>query len=766
MASDRNNRPEDFLELVERSRRGRLKVYIGFAAGVGKTYRMLQDAQALKARGGDVAVGLVETHGRSETAALLAGLEQIPLRSVTYRGVSVQELDLDAILARRPNVVLIDEIAHTNAPGSKNRRRYQDVLDVLAAGINVLSAFNVQHLESLNDLIYRNTGVLVRETVPDVFLKQADQVVSVDLAVPDLLERLTSGRIYPAERIDTALQNFFRPENLSALRELALREVAGNLDRSNGRAELEQPERKPSPSQRVMVCMASSSPRTVELLRRGSRMAGRYNTDWFVVYVQTPSEAPHLIDAESQRHLLANIAMARELGAEVVRIEGDDPAVALIEFAHQHGIAHVVIGRSTASWWRRVSGRSVMSRMVRMATDLDLHILALEQRGRHEPAPEAPPGPASLIATLVVIGGISLRQTHQLGLSSAAILKDNYRSVLAAERMKEALERLDSAAVFRALGQIDLAANQARENRPRFEQELSAQEHNITEVGEAEATARLVMDWKSYLDSFERFSSPAAAGPLQRTYFEEMKPGFQRVKDDLDLVLGINEDAMVRKSDAAHAGADHLDNLLRLATVLALLLGTAASSIFTARLLKPLVILASATRRIGEGDLEARASLRGRDEVASLGRELNQMAERLRQYRESSLGEPLLAQTASQAAIDGLPGRGPDLQHRGGAAFVERGGRAAAAHRTRRYAPAAGPGPPGGARKSSNACGRTCSLGRGPTSRKGSRKPSGSRRPMVRVTCCRGPRRSTPRDSSAGQRSSSRMSRACNASTS
>jgi two-component system sensor histidine kinase KdpD len=381
MATDRSNRPEDFLELVERSKRGRLKVYIGFAAGVGKTYRMLQDAQALKARGGDVAIGLVETHGRAETAALLIGLEQIPLRTVEYRGVTVQELDLDRVLARHPEVVLVDEIAHTNAPGSKNRRRYQDVLDMLAAGINVLSAFNVQHLESLNDLIQRNTGVLVRETVPDVFLKQADQVVTVDLAVEDLLERLTSGRIYPRDRIDTALTNFFRPENLSTLRELALREVAGNLDRTTSRPGPEETERKPSPSQRVMVCMASSSPRATELLRRGSRMAGRNNTDWFVVYVQTPWEAPHLIDAESQRHLLANIAMARELGAEVVRIEGQDPAMALIDFARHHGVAHVVIGRSTAPWWRRVTGLSVMSRMVRMATDLDLHILALDHTG-------------------------------------------------------------------------------------------------------------------------------------------------------------------------------------------------------------------------------------------------------------------------------------------------------------------------------------------------------------------------------------------------
>jgi two-component system sensor histidine kinase KdpD len=383
MAAEPNPRPEDFLELVERSRRGRLKVYIGFAAGVGKTYRMLQDAQALKARGGDVAIGLIETHGRAETAALMTGLEQIPLRTVAYRGVAVKELDLEGVIARHPEVVLVDEIAHTNAPGSKNRRRYQDVLDLLAAGINVLSAFNVQHLESLNDLIQRNTGVVVRETVPDVFLKEADQIVTVDLAVEDLLERLASGRIYPPDRIDTAMQNFFRPENLSALRELALREVAGNLDRGSRRRG-EQVERKSSPSQRVMVCVASSSPHAAELLRRGSRMAGRYNTDWFVVYVQTPWEAPHLIDSESQRYLLANIAMARELGAEVVRIEGQEPAAALIDFARHHGVEHVVIGRSTASWWRRLTGRSVMARMVRMATDLDLHILSLapsEPRG-------------------------------------------------------------------------------------------------------------------------------------------------------------------------------------------------------------------------------------------------------------------------------------------------------------------------------------------------------------------------------------------------
>ncbi len=382
MATQRG-RAEDFLELVERSKRGRLKVYIGFAAGVGKTYRMLEEARALKRRGVDVAIGLVETHNRPETVALVEGLEQIPLQKVEYRGVTVEEMDLDGVIKRRPEVVLVDEIAHTNAPGGRNRRRYQDVLDLLHAGINVICAFNVQHLESLNDLIQRNTGVVVRETVPDTFLKQADQVVTLDLAVEDLLERLSSGKIYPADRIPLALQNFFRPENLSTLRELALREVAESLDRATEKRaapEDDSAEKKPLASQRVMVCMASSSPRAAELLRRGSRMAGRYNTDWFVVYVQTPREAPHLIDAESQRHLLANIAMARELGAEVFRVEASDPAAALVDFARSHGVAHLVIGRSSEPWWKRATGRSVMLRMVRMANDLDLHILALDRK--------------------------------------------------------------------------------------------------------------------------------------------------------------------------------------------------------------------------------------------------------------------------------------------------------------------------------------------------------------------------------------------------
>jgi two-component system sensor histidine kinase KdpD len=372
-------RAEDFLELVERGRRGRLKLYIGFAAGVGKTYRMLEEAHALRKRGVDVVLGFVETHGRAETRALVEGLEAVPRAVFTYRDVSVEEMDLDRVLARKPQVVVVDELAHSNVPLCRHRKRYQDVEELLAAGINVIGAFNVQHLESLNDLLERNIGVLVRETLPDSFLKSADQVVNLDLAVEDLHERLRAGKIYAADKVPGALEGFFRQDNLSTLRELALREVAESLDRATGtRARAGEDSPKPGGWGRLMVALSSSPPHAATLLRRGSRMAGRLNTDWFVVYVETPREAPHLIDAEAQRHLLTNIELARELGAEVVRLKSEDPVGALLDFARSHGVGHIIVGRSRQPWWRRVLGRASDVRLLREGAGFDIHVVSFQ----------------------------------------------------------------------------------------------------------------------------------------------------------------------------------------------------------------------------------------------------------------------------------------------------------------------------------------------------------------------------------------------------
>lgn len=377
------SRPEDFLELVERGKRGRLKLYIGFAAGVGKTYRMLEEARALKSRGVDVVIGFVETHGRKETAALLDGLEVVPRRRLEYRGVVVEEMSLNNILKRKPAVAIVDELAHTNVPGSRNRKRYQDVLELIDAGINVIGAFNVQHLESLKDVVERATGVAIRETIPDSFLKQADQVVNLDLAVEDLQERLRAGKIYTSDKVPWALEHFFKDANLAHLRELALREVAESVERATAQRPAVAPAERAAagsgPRARVMVCLSSGSPRGATLVRKGSRLAGRLSSDWFVVFVETPREGPQQIDAEAQRHLMANTDLARDLGAEVVTLRSPDPVQAILEFARSHSVGHIVLGRSHQPGWKQLLGRSITSRLIREATDFDLHVVATEE---------------------------------------------------------------------------------------------------------------------------------------------------------------------------------------------------------------------------------------------------------------------------------------------------------------------------------------------------------------------------------------------------
>ncbi|HEY4188502.1 MAG TPA: universal stress protein [Polyangia bacterium] len=375
-------RPEDFLELVERGKRGRLKLYLGFAAGVGKTYRMLEEAHALRRRGVDVVIGFVETHGRVETAALVDGLEVVPRRRVEYRAVEIEEMSLDNVLKRKPAVAVVDELAHTNVPGSRNRKRYQDVIELLDAGINVIGAFNVQHLESLNDVVERVAGVPIRETIPDSFLKQADQVVNLDLAVEDLQERLHAGKIYTPDRVPWALEHFFKDQNLQHLRELALREVAESVERAaSARSSLAAPDGATTAvtGSRIMVCLSSSSPSAATLVRKGSRLAGRLSGDWFVVFVETPSEAPELIDAETQRRLMANIELAGEMGAEVVRVKAPDPVDAILDFARSHSVGHIVIGRSRQSTWRQFLGLSIPLRLVRDAAGIDVHVVATDE---------------------------------------------------------------------------------------------------------------------------------------------------------------------------------------------------------------------------------------------------------------------------------------------------------------------------------------------------------------------------------------------------
>lgn len=365
----------EFLTLVQQRERGKLKVYIGSAAGTGKTYRMLNEGHDLKRRGVDAVVGVVETHGRAETAAQIRDLDIIPRRDIAYRGVTLQEMDLEGIIRRRPQVALVDELAHTNVPGTRNGKRWQDVQDLLDEGVNVITTVNVQHLESLNDVIQQTLGVTVRETVPDWVVSSADQVINLDISAEDLQERLREGKIYPQEKVQTALANFFTRENLTTLRELALREVASSVDRVREEIVRREEGRPAAAVDRILVAMSSDSLYTAALLRRASRIAGRLNSDWFAVYVQTPDEQPDRIDSTVQRRLVDNIQFAQSLGAEVVKLEGADVANELGKFARARGVSLVIMGRTRRTGWKRLLQGSVMERLLDHAHGYDVLVV-------------------------------------------------------------------------------------------------------------------------------------------------------------------------------------------------------------------------------------------------------------------------------------------------------------------------------------------------------------------------------------------------------
>jgi two-component system sensor histidine kinase KdpD len=388
------DRANTFLRMIRRARRGRLKVYLGYCAGVGKTYQMLQEGHRLKAEGVDVVIGLLETHARIEVVKLAEGLEVVPRRRQEYRGVIAEEMDIDAVLARRPQVALIDELAHTNIPGSRNTKRYQDVQDVLAAGIHVITTMNVQHLESLYDIVEKAVGVKVRERLPDSVLAEADQIVDVDLATEDLRKRLGEGKIYPRDRIETAFANFFTASNLERLRELTLRELASQIDLR--RRETPEEERETAPDQ-VMVCLSSRGPNSEKLLRYASRLAGKLNRNWYAVYVQTPSEEATVVDAQTQRFISETLTLAKQLGAVIFTYKGEDVSDTLLRFAKEYRVGHIVIGRPAQKpFWKRFGkNRNIVGNLIRNAKGITLIVLdtregeALPSRPLAED-PEAP----------------------------------------------------------------------------------------------------------------------------------------------------------------------------------------------------------------------------------------------------------------------------------------------------------------------------------------------------------------------------------------
>jgi two-component system sensor histidine kinase KdpD len=366
------------LVLEKKPEAARLRIYLGAAPGVGKTYHMLNDAHMMRHQQNiDVVIGLVETHGRKETEARIRDLEVIPLREIPYRGVTLKEMDVDAIVARHPHTVVVDELAHTNVPGSKNRKRYEDVLELLDAGVNVMTAVNIQHLETLNDAVNRSANTIIRETVPDSFLKRADEVMNIDLTVDELRTRLRSGKIYAEEKVEQSLANFFRKGNLNMLRELALRVTAEQVsNRASEYRRTQGLEQAPIP-EKVMVCL-STRPGTERLLRVGSRIAGRLSTNWYAVYVNKPDDKGHN-DPEAFHRLEEYQKMARDLGAKVVALTDRNVADALIRFAQQENISHVVFGQSARSRWDILWRGSVLNRFLSEVRDVTVQVVPMQK---------------------------------------------------------------------------------------------------------------------------------------------------------------------------------------------------------------------------------------------------------------------------------------------------------------------------------------------------------------------------------------------------
>ena len=367
--------PDQWLEEAGHPKKsGVFKLFLGYAPGVGKTFSMLSEAIRRHSRGEDVVIGVVETHGRKATADLAAQLEQVPRKKINYKGALFEEMDVDAVLARKPLVAIVDELAHTNIEGSKHRKRYEDVYQLLDAGIDILSTMNIQHLESVTPTVQGITGIQVRETVPDWVLKRVDEVVMSDLTPEALQNRMRRGDIYPLARVERALGNFFRQGNLIALRELALRQVTHAVDR-NLESYLDRQETRKNfgVRERIAVCI-SSNPAAQHLIARGARMAQALDGELYVIYVDMGQDAAE----HHQRTLQANILFAENVGASVVRVQGKTVAAAVAEVVHEKHITHVFFGRSATTGWRRYLYISAIHRFLRDAPAVDVHIVTQE----------------------------------------------------------------------------------------------------------------------------------------------------------------------------------------------------------------------------------------------------------------------------------------------------------------------------------------------------------------------------------------------------
>ena len=375
MDAEKEKNVKHFLDLIQKSRKGKFKVYIGMSAGVGKTYRMLQEAHTLLKKGIDVKIGYIETHNRKETHELLAGLPVIPRRTIFYKGKELEEMDVQAIINLRPEIVIVDELAHTNIEGSKNEKRWQDVLEILDAGINVISAVNIQHIESLNQNVKDITNVDVQERVPDNVLRLADEVVNIDLTSDELITRLKEGKIYTEDKIQAALNNFFKSDQILQLRELALKEVASQVVR---KVENEVPKNVALRHEKLLACISSNDKTAKIIIRKTARLASYYNSNWYVLYIETPNESSDKIALDKQRYLINNFKLATELGAEVIKVQSSNITDAILDIVEQKDITTVCIGKPHLNLFKVILSTNVFNKLLNnlSSSNIDLVILS------------------------------------------------------------------------------------------------------------------------------------------------------------------------------------------------------------------------------------------------------------------------------------------------------------------------------------------------------------------------------------------------------
>ena len=368
------NSSTSFLDLIQARKKGKLKLYLGMIAGVGKTYRMLQEAHELISNHINVTIGIIETHNRKDTESLRHGIPEIPLKKIFYKGHEIMELDLDMVIDQHPDVVIIDELAHSNAPGSKNPKRWQDVLEIINAGINVVTAMNVQHFESSVDRVEKIAGIAVSETVPDRILFEADEIVNIDLPAEDLIKRMKDGKIYKEEQIENALKNYFQPEKIIQLRDLALRKVASQLEK---KIKLSLPVQNRIQIERFMGCISTNFSVGKKIVRKTARLADHYQAEWFILYVKTPKEDTNKIDLKLQRKLLENMRLAKELGATILMERNSDIPKGIFNKIQELQITNVLTGKPDFSLWRQLTGRNYFGKLLKLLRNIEIDVIVV-----------------------------------------------------------------------------------------------------------------------------------------------------------------------------------------------------------------------------------------------------------------------------------------------------------------------------------------------------------------------------------------------------